>query len=551
MNYLNSTFTQSLFSRPPVLPRIKVTPKVDFHSRLLAAVSAHKENVFLSDDSVQIDGLQAKKIIENLSKTLEKVCPEQSFVVVSLPHSAAQAITIIAVLLSKRIPVVVYPSTLNRVLPDLKSIGEPSAVISFEDGSEEEWHGAKILVNTKGEVLSDFSHRLYWKAAEEVRGDGTPALVIYTSGSSGAPKAVAISIGSISYIAETIQKTLNLSKSTIAAISMPLFHTLALNTQFLPTILGGGRCVFTSAELQLNALYRNYLKTQGNYLALIPDVLIQCYQEFMAKGLEPNCFVKTIAIAGSNISREHLRIAELLFPEAEVFKGYGLTEAIRVSMISNRDPDFFKDVSGRPLPGQVVSIRGPNGESLSQGGIGEIFVKGPNTANFYLNYPKPMLASDGFLATGDQGYLNPKGMLVILGRADRVFKSQGRKIAPLEIEKLAMVDATVAQTICIPGACRQKGLRSVLFVRVFSEPDHEGLMNLAANLQAGLFQSLEPYKRPKEVYISLSLPKLSNGKPNLNALKKILDGAGFLAKKSLSHKGMMFHWHDGALGASQ
>ena len=67
----------------------------------------------------------------------------------------------------------------------------------------------------------------------------------------------------------------------------------------------------------------------------------------------------------------------------------------------------------------------------------------------------------------------------------------------------------------------------------------------------GLFQSLEPYKRPKEVYISLSLPKLSNGKPNLNALKKILDGAGFLAKKSLSHKGMMFHWHDGALGASQ
>ena len=543
MIFNNMEFKPQLSFRRPLAPLGTTPASSEFRKSLWKSVLEHREKVFLSDDHVQISGSSAEKIIENITNTLEKICPVQAYVVVSLPHSAAQAVTILAVILSKRIPIVVHPTTLDRVLADLKTIREPSAVITDKDGMTADLDVTKIILNSKAEVLNDFSHHLYSKSSISLGSEeSVPALVIYTSGSSGGPKGVAISFLSISYIASTIKKLLGLSHETVAAISMPLFHTLALNTQFIPTIMAGGKCVFTPAELQLNSLYRNYLKTKGNYLAVIPEVLVQCYQEFVSKELEPNLFVKTVAMAGSNISREHLRIAELLFPRAEVFKGYGLTEAIRVSMISNRDPEFYSDVAGPALSEQILSIRSKSGDQVPRGTVGEIFVKGPNTTNFYLNHSKAMLGSDGYLATGDQGYINPKGMLVVLGRSDRVFKSQGRKIAPLEVEKVAMADVLIGQAICIPQICHHKGLRSALFLRLHSEINDAEMARLAAVLHEAVARGLEPYKRPKEIYLSVDLPKLSNGKPDVTILKKDLDSGRVSPQKTINFKGISFHW---------
>ncbi|MEI8025903.1 MAG: class I adenylate-forming enzyme family protein [Pseudomonadota bacterium] len=548
MIHQNAEFRSQLTFRRPLTRRPTNSSRSEFLKNLGKSVHEHREEVFLSDDHVQISGFRASKIMEKITKTLEKVCPEQTYVVVSLPHSAAQAATVLAVILSKRIPIVIHPSALNRVLADLSAIGtirEPSAVITDKDGMATDLSATKIIVNSEAEVLNDFSHHLYSKnSVSHGAEESAPALVIYTSGSSGTPKGVAISFPSISYIASTLKETLSLSHETIAAISMPLFHTLALNTQFIPTIMAGGKCVFTPAELQLNSLYRNYLKTKGNYLALIPEVLLQCYQEFRTKELEPHPFVKTVVMAGSNISREHLRIAELIFPKAEIFKGYGLTEAIRVSMISNRDPEFYSDVAGRPLSEQSLSIRSKSGDQVPKGAVGEIFVKGPNTTNFYLNPSTPMLGPDGYLATGDQGYINPKGLLVVSGRSDRVFKSQGRKIAPLEVEKVAMADALIGQAVCVPQICRHKGLRSALFLRLHSEINEGEMARLASVLHGAVAQGLEPYKRPKEVYLSVSLPKLANGKPDVKSLKNDLDSGKFLPQKTLNFKGISFHWYE-------
>lgn len=541
----NTEFRPQLSFRRPLTPRPTNPSRSEFLKSLWKSVHEHREEIFLSDDHVQISGFSASKIMEKITKTLEKVCPEQTYVVVSLPHSAAQAATVLAVILSNRIPIVIHPTALNRVLADLSTIRKPSAVITDKDGIAAAQEVTQILVNSKAEVLNDFSHHLYSKnSASHGAEESAPALVIYTSGSSGTPKGVAISFPSISYIAATLKETLSLSHETIAAISMPLFHTLALNTQFIPTFMAGGKCVFTPAELQLNSLYRNYLKTKGNYLALIPEVLLQCYQEFRTKELEPNPFVKTVVMAGSNISREHLRIAELIFPNAEIFKGYGLTEAIRVSMISNRDPEFYSDVAGRPLSEQTLSIRSKSGAPVPRGAVGEIYVKGPNTTNSYLNPSKSMLELDGYLATGDQGYINPKGMLVVLGRSDRVFKSQGRKIAPLEVEKVAMADAAIGQAVCVPQICRHKGLRSALFLRLHSEINDGEMARLASVLHGAVAQGLEPYKRPKEVYLSVSLPKLANGKPDINSLKKDLDSGKYFPQKTLNFKGISFHWYE-------
>jgi hypothetical protein len=70
------------------------------------------------------------------------------------------------------------------------------------------------------------------------------------------------------------------------------------------------------------------------------------------------------------------------------------------------------------------------------------------------------------------------------------------------------------------------------------------MAQLASVIQGAIAQGLEPYKRPKEVFLSMSFPKLSNGKPDITALKKDLDLGNYLPQKSLTFKGITFHWVD-------
>lgn len=515
-----------------------------FLSQIESAVLSRDQDILIEDDFLSLTGLEAKLKIDEYTKALNLVSTEGGYVAIALPSSSSQALMILATMLSKRTPVIVYPTTAEKVLPSLQQSGRLQAVVLEDQSDLANLPIGKLVLSRNGTIGSMAAHQLSFDSNDS---DSSlrPALVIYTSGSSGNPKPVAISFKCLDYIVHLIISKLRLDSSTVSSISMPLFHTLALNTQFLPTIMAGGRCTFSPAELQLNALFRGFEKANGTYLAIIPDVLAQCFHEFVVKGLSPNYKVKTLVLAGANIRSEHLKMAEKLFPTAEIFKGYGLTEAIRVSMISNRDPDFFDDNSGYPLSGQIISIRSISGAELGALEEGQIFVKGPNTSNFYLGSDKSLVGEDGFLATGDTGYLTKKGQLVVLGREDRVFKSQGRKIAPLEIEKVALVHPSVSQAVCIPKFCPQKGYRATLFLNLAADTIH--LQSLAEMVERSIKKSLEPFKRPKEVFISRELPKLPNGKNDLEALKMHVNLNQIRVIELLKYRGIDFIFHDASL----
>jgi acyl-coenzyme A synthetase/AMP-(fatty) acid ligase len=538
------SFTQNHESDPEYYDKL---PSL-FLNQLMQGIHRKDHQILIEDEFLSLTGLESKLKINEYMECLKQVSSEGGYVAIALPSSSSQGLVILAVLLSKRIPVIVYPTTADKVLPALHQSGRLQAVICQNQTELTSLTVGKLFLGRDGIMTS-----INVKATDLPIHFGNdsyrtpPALVIYTSGSSGNPKPVAISFKCLDYIVRLMVEVLKLDTNTISSISMPLFHTLALNTQFLPTIMAGGRCVFSPAELQLNALFRGIAKDNGNNLALIPDVLVQCFHEFVVKGLEPNRKVKSIVLAGANIRSEHLKMAERLFPSAEIFKGYGLTEAIRVTMISNRDPDFHEDNSGYPLEGQTVSIRSATGKELFSHEEGQIFIKGPNTSNYYLGVDRPLLGEDGFLATGDTGYMTKKGQLVVLGRADRVFKSQGRKIAPLEIEKIALVDSSIAQAICIPKFCQHKGFRATLFLRLTGGTDSMPWQTLAEKIEKSIKSSLEPFKRPKEVFLSVELPKLATGKIDLEALKMHANLNQIKVKELFRYKGIDFIFHDGAL----
>jgi len=122
---------------------------------------------------------------------------------------------------------------------------------------------------------------------------------------------------------------------------------------------------------------------------------------------------------------------------------------------------------------------------------------------------------DGFLETGDLGYLMEDGRLVLEGRVDGIFKSYGRRIAAAEIERAALRWPGVAAARCIAVPCPARGMRPVLFV----EP--EGRPGELRELEAVLKRELEGYKVPREIVLVEALPRSATGKIAARELERL------------------------------
>jgi long-chain acyl-CoA synthetase len=348
------------------------------------------------------------------------------------------------------------------------------------------------------------------------------ALILYTSGSTGQSKPVLLSEDSLIYMIDHLIERLDLNSSTTATITLPIFHTMALITQFLPTFFAGGRSIIVNTELSTGKLYRLISSSEGTFVALISDMLKYCKEEKEKRQMPAATKVKILQLAGGHINAKHLELAREIFPNATIYKGYGLTEAIRVAMISSDDPLFLEDSAGYPLPGQKISIRDEKGNELPVGEQGEIHVKGPNLMIGYEGDVPSTFTSDGFLATGDFGLVSPEGLVIIKGRHDDVFKSNGRKIAAREVEQIAIELPEILRARCISVECSQKGLRPILLVEINRDTVDCESKVWKNELVTLLKNKLDAFKVPRDVVVT-TLPQLANGKIDQNTTSMIWD----------------------------
>ena len=165
-------------------------------------------------------------------------------------------------------------------------------------------------------------------------------IILFTSGSLGEPKAVQLGRTGLLYLVDSLIEYFQLGRETQATITLPIFHTMALNTQFFPTFLAGGVCEFINTELSMGKLYRHISNSNGNFIALIGDMLKFCLEEKQKRNLTPAYNVQNIQLSGGITRQEHLEWASELFPNARIHKGFGLTECIRISMISSLSAKF-------------------------------------------------------------------------------------------------------------------------------------------------------------------------------------------------------------------
>ena len=163
-----------------------------------------------------------------------------------------------------------------------------------------------------------------------------------------------------------------------------------------------------------------------------------------------------------------------MFPELDVFQGYGMTESSAV--LTALGPDEHRAggarlrSAGRPLPGVVLSIQGPTGDILPTGETGEVCARAGNFMREYWNKPDATaeVFRDGWYHSGDAGYLDADGYLFLVDRVKDMIVTGGENVYSVEVENAIASHAAVEQVavIGIPSETWGEAVHAIVVVRV-------------------------------------------------------------------------------------
>lgn len=495
-----------------------------FSNRLVGTLKRFPKHVLLADDCGKWTGEEIERFMRPLMATLESQTLPGSRIGICFPNWAVQGFAILATMNAHRVPVILsHADVINDPQQWLKQT-HISLLITSEELAIAEMHRLPLIgLNRMMEIkINNIKNQPGSRLRDilSIPPQGT-ALMLYTSGSVGAPKGVFVPAEGLMQTADYLISYFSLNDKIVSPIVLPVCHSMALNTQFFPTFLAGGMSYFWNSRLGINRVYRTIAAIEGRFVSLIGEVLRTCWEEKKRKGLDPIESVEHVQLAGGLIVPQHIQMAKELFPNALIHKGYGLTEAIRVTMINHEDSEFLTNIVGRPLPFQELEIRTEDGKLAAANETGQIFVKGPNVLLGISGTTASQVDERQYLATGDLGYLNERGQLGIVGRIDSIFKINGNRVSGIEIEKIARSLSTLVQDVkCIAVEdARRMGSKVVLFLEVSVD-----LQELFFKQQFKTFHETlwEKFKRlpyfPRDIVVLDRFPRTSNGKLQIQAL---------------------------------
>jgi acyl-CoA synthetase (AMP-forming)/AMP-acid ligase II len=344
------------------------------------------------------------------------------------------------------------------------------------------------------------------------------ALVLHTSGSTGRPKRVPIRHRNIAASATNIVKHYALAPDDVALCAMPLFHVHGLVASTISTLLSGGTIVVPSKFNPLS-FWRTVRDCGVTWYSAVPTI----HQLLLARagnerpaGSEGLRFIRSCSAA---LPPEMMAKMEQVFG-APVLEAYGMTEASHQMSSNPQPPADRKPGSVGPGTGVKISIMDDQGTHLAQGSRGEVVIQGPNVVSGYENNPEANAKSftNGWFRTGDQGFLDSDGYLILTGRIKELINRGGEKIAPREIDELLLTHPAVSEAVAfgVPHATWGEEVAAAVVLR---EPQTE------AQILVFCKERLADFKRPKKVFIVESIPRTASGKIQRGAVAKALSGA--------------------------
>lgn len=348
-------------------------------------------------------------------------------------------------------------------------------------------------------------------------GPGT-AYVLFTSGSTGAPKGVVLShaafAGKLSAIDEVLPFGPAVRTTTLLVLQLSFVYAHWVT---LLTLLHGGRVVLHprfEASTTLDMLGAEPVER----LAVVPTMLrmLQPLLDGPTRAALAAQGSPRLLVSGGESLPAALGLAvRRLLPHTGLADVFGMTETSTSDfVVAPADYDRDAGLLGRPSPGVEAAVVDAEGTPVEPPGIGELRVRTPYLMTGYLDDPRTTAAAvvDGWLRTGDLARVRPDGRLELAGRAGSLITRGGTKVSPLEVEAAYGEHPEVAAVVCTGVEDPVLGQRIHLLV-----VPQAGATPTVAELRAWGRTRMEPFKLPDAVHLVDALPLGSTGKVDRRA----------------------------------
>ena len=323
----------------------------------------------------------------------------------------------------------------------------------------------------------------------------------YTGGTTGFPKGVvqtheAIYASSIALVAAMRER----GGECVCLHAAPMFHMADLAQTFGHTILGSKHVIV--GQFEPRNLLRT-LKESGVTHSLLVPAMIQLtfdHPEFEVNAFET---VRFLAYGGSPMSEGLVRRVIEMVPHVKLFQAYGQTELAPMATllepedhVTEGDRSRLLRSAGRACTSVMIRIEDEDGKVLPSGEVGEVCVSGPNAMLEYLNKPEETAKAlqNGWIHTGDAGYLDDEGYLFIVDRTKDMIVSGGENVFSSEVESAVSTHPSVMQVavVGIPDEKWGEAVHAIVIPKPGAERDAQAIIDHCRSKIAG-------YKCPKSV----------------------------------------------------
>ena len=346
------------------------------------------------------------------------------------------------------------------------------------------------------------------------------ALILHTSGSTGRPKRVPLTHAQLSISARNVAGTYALTADDVSLCVMPLFHVHGLVASTLATLATGGTVV-VPAKFNPLSFWRVARDYGATWYSAVPTL-----HQLLAARAEPGARpagaekLRFIRSCSASLSPQLMSDLEAAFG-APVLEAYGMTEAAHQMASNPLPPSAHKAGSVGPNTGTTqIAIMDGAGNLLKAGERGEVVIRGANVIRGYENNPEANASSftNGWFRTGDQGYLDPDGYLLLTGRLKEMINRGGEKISPREVDEVLLGHPAVAEAVAFGAPHPTWGEEVAAAVVLKSDASEADLISYCRERMAD-------FKRPKQIHITTAIPRTATGKIQRRVVAEAFSGA--------------------------
>ena len=348
--------------------------------------------------------------------------------------------------------------------------------------------------------------------------DRKSRLILLTSGTTGTPKGAQPSSGGGPNELKAVLDRIPWRAEQATVIMAPMFHAWGFSQLVFSALMA---CTIVTrrkfdpeAALQLVDRHRAtgfvVVPVMFDRIMDLPDEVLDRYP----------CRSLQFATASGSRMRPDVVVKFMDRFGEVIYNNYNATEAGMVATATPTDLRAAPDTAGKPVQGTQIRILDDAGTELAAGQTGRIFVHSPTLFDGYTSGAGKTF-HDGFMASGDIGFLDGVGRLFVVGRDDEMIVSGGENVYPIEVEKVLASHPDVEEAAVLGVDDEQYGQRLVAFVvlrdRASATPE---------TLRAHVRDNLANYKVPREIVLLDELPRGGTGKIARRDLQAILRASG-------------------------